>query len=132
MLSSTWVKSDGITDVENEYDNIACRAHDLGMQVSYIVGGVLRTVVIQGVFDVCTLEEALHGDEINNGLEAGYVAIPVVRHDGNFILLIGPDYELGSLTQGHEVPDDISIVEQEESADPDTADEELRNILEIM
>lgn len=133
MLDSNWIKCEGVVDSENECDTVACRASDLGIELAYMSCGEIRTVTVQGIFNVCPMAATGYNQEqVIEFLLPGYIAVPVEYQTKNVVITISPDYDVSIIDEEDVIPNDVSVVEIEENAELDQVDEEVRSVLGIM
>lgn len=133
MLDNTWVKSEGVCDSENECDVVACRANDSGIELAYMSCGEVRTVTVQGIFDICPMPATgFTQEKVIEYLMPGCIAVPVFYESKAVVVVINADYEVSIIGDWNLGASGINIVEIEESSEPDDVDEEIREVLGIM
>ena len=132
MVNYEWVLTEGVVDPENESMSIAAHADDIGIEIAYMACGILNSVRIAGVFDVCPMvATGFTQEQVQAELQPGYVAVPVTVNNKNIVLVISPDYDLQMFNAGV-LPAGIEIDGVKTFEDLEDVSEDVLSILNIM
>lgn len=134
MLSKEWSAIDGITDSENNCYTVCAKTDDAGLALGYMNCGEVNIVTLSGVFDVSTMHAAgKTAEEVQNELNPGEVAVPVMISGDTYVVVIGSDFDLRFLGVNASVYTyGIDVDNVEECVPTEEADEDLCEALGVM